>query len=120
MLALLLEEKPVFLQDVTDTEAFFYRRLFFVYLTTAKFIVKKKIDKKKKGDYLMSTITKHDNEMAKIIVDPVLWAEHHLGQKPRWYQEQILRHPHNRIVLRCGRRLGKCIAGDQRILDATT
>lgn len=68
----------------------------------------------------MSMITKHDSEMAKIIVDPVLWAEHHLGQKPRWYQEQILRHPHNRIVLRCGRRLGKCIAGDQRILDATT
>lgn len=68
----------------------------------------------------MSTITKHDDELAKIIVDPVSWAEHHLGQKPRWYQEQILRHPHNRIVLRCGRRLGKCIAGDQRILDAET
>lgn len=68
----------------------------------------------------MSMITKHDNEMAKVLADPVLWAEHHLGQKPRWYQEQILRHPHNRIVLRCGRRLGKCIAGDQRILNATT
>lgn len=46
MPALLLEEKLVFLQDVTKTEAFFYRRLFFVYLTTATFIVKKKIDKK--------------------------------------------------------------------------
>lgn len=59
-------------------------------------------------------------EMIRIMKDPVLWAEKHLNQKPRWYQEQILRHPHNRIVLRCGRRLGKCIAGDQRILNAQT
>lgn len=59
-------------------------------------------------------------QMEKIMRDPVLWAEHHLGQKPRWYQQQILRHPHNRVVLRCGRRLGKCIAGTQRMLNPET
>lgn len=68
----------------------------------------------------MSNITKYDDDVARIMRDPVLWAEKHIGQKPRWYQEQILRHPHNRIVLRCGRRLGKCIAGDQRILNTDT
>lgn len=68
----------------------------------------------------MQAITRYDEDMALIMQDPVKWAETHLGQKPRWYQEQILRHPHNRIVLRCGRRLGKCIAGTQRILNADT
>ena len=68
----------------------------------------------------MSAITKYDDEAARIMRDPVLWTEKHIGQKPRWYQEQILRHPHNRIVLRCGRRLGKCIVGTQRILNAET
>ena len=68
----------------------------------------------------MSNITKYDEDVSRIMRDPVLWAEKHIGQKPRWYQEQILRHPHNRIVLRCGRRLGKCIAGNQRILNTET
>lgn len=66
----------------------------------------------------MDKQTKH--QMEKIMRDPALWAEHHLGQKPRWYQEQILRHPHNRVVLRCGRRLGKCIAGSQRMVNPET
>ncbi len=64
--------------------------------------------------------TLYDDDMVKIMQDPALWAEYHLGQKPRWYQEQILRHPHNRIVLRCGRRIGKCIEASQRILNAET
>ena len=68
----------------------------------------------------MQPITKYDQDVARIMKDPVLWTEAHLGQKPRWYQEQILRHPHHRIVLRCGRRLGKCIAGTQRVLNAET
>ena len=68
----------------------------------------------------MENTVNYSPDVARIMQDPVLWAEHHLGQKPRWYQEQILRHPHNRIVLRCGRRLGKCIAEDQRILDTRT
>lgn len=68
----------------------------------------------------MQQITRQDQDVARIMRDPVLWTEAHLGQKPRWYQEQILRHPHHRIVLRCGRRLGKCIAGTQRVLNAET
>ena len=69
---------------------------------------------------MSKAITRHDEQMAQIMKDPALWAEYHLKQKPRWYQEQILRHPHNRIVLRCGRRLGKCIEASQRILNADT
>lgn len=65
--------------------------------------------------------SKHDKEMQQIMVDPVKWARHHLGgDEPRWYQEEILRHPHNRKVLRCGRRIGKCIEATQRVLDPTT
>lgn len=64
--------------------------------------------------------TDHDREMLEIFSDPVKWATYHLGEKPRWYQEEILRHPHNRKVLRCGRRVGKCIEASQRILDPNT
>lgn len=55
----------------------------------------------------MAKFTKYDQEMLEIFTDPVKWAAHHLGESPRWYQEQILRHPHHRKVLRCGRRIGK-------------
>ncbi|MCU5076802.1 hypothetical protein OB985_04260 [Bacillus cereus] len=68
----------------------------------------------------MSKFTKYDQEMLEIIRDPVKWTEHHLGEKPRWYQEQILRHPHHRKVLRCGRRIGKCIEENQRIINPNT
>ena len=64
--------------------------------------------------------TRHDQEMLEIFMDPVKWATYHLGDKPRWYQEQILRHPHHRKVLRCGRRVGKCIEENQRILNPVT
>lgn len=66
------------------------------------------------------TLSLREQEVARIMKDPVLWIEAHLGQKPRWYQEQALRHPHNRVVLRWGRRLGKCIAGDQRVANSET
>lgn len=66
------------------------------------------------------TLNQKEQELARIMRDPVLWAEAHLGQKPRWYQEQALRHPHNRIVLRWGRRTGKCIAEGQRIANSET
>ena len=72
-------------------------------------------------------ITKYDDEMLSIMRDPVKWAKIHLSGRnldgnagPRWYQEQILRHPHHKKVLRCGRRIGKCIAESQRITDADT
>lgn len=64
--------------------------------------------------------TNHDKEMLQIMRDPAKWAAHHLGESPRWYQEQILRHPHHRKVLRCGRRIGKCIEETQRVLDPIT
>jgi len=61
------------------------------------------------------------SEIEQIVRDPVKFARHHLGGDiPRWYQEEILRHPHHRKVLRCGRRIGKCIAGTQRIMDPLT
>lgn len=69
----------------------------------------------------MSTqFTNNDREVLEIMRDPVKWATHHLGETPRWYQQQILRHPHNRKVLRCGRRIGKCIVENQRVLDPVT
>lgn len=55
----------------------------------------------------MTKFTRHDREMLEIFSDPVKWAAHHLGSPLRWYQAEILRHPHNRKVLRCGRRIGK-------------
>lgn len=61
-----------------------------------------------------------DKEMLRILRDPVLWAKHHLNANPRWYQEEILRHPHHRKVLRCGRRIGKCIEETQRIVNPRT
>ena len=64
--------------------------------------------------------TRQEKEMIRIMQDPVLWIKHHSNSEPRWYQEQALRHPHNRTVLRWGRRLGKCIAEGQRMLDAET
>ena len=68
----------------------------------------------------MQKFTNHDKEMLEITRDPAKWAAHHLGEAPRWYQEQILRHPHHRKVLRCGRRIGKCIVENQRVLDPVT
>ena len=70
-------------------------------------------------------ITKYDDDMLEIMQDPVQWANAHLkinpnDAGPRWYQEQILRHPHNRMVLRCGRRVGKCIVDSQRVLNSET
>lgn len=68
----------------------------------------------------MTKFTKHDQAMIEIFTDPAKWAAHHLGESPRWYQEEILRHPHHRKVLRCGRRIGKCIEENQRVLNPVT
>lgn len=42
-----------------------------------------------------------------IASDPVLWAKHFLGAKPRAYQILVMRDLNSRRVLRWGRRLGK-------------
>ena len=64
--------------------------------------------------------TSSEEEMIRIMRDPVLWAKTHMNAEPRWYQEQVLRHPHNRTALRMGRRTGKCIAEGQRVVNADT
>lgn len=69
---------------------------------------------------MSNKFTRYDQEMLEIFRDPAKWAAHHLGEAPRWYQEEILRHPHHRKVLRCGRRIGKCIEETQRVLDPQT
>ena len=69
---------------------------------------------------MTTKMTNHDKEMTEVMRDPAKWAARHLGEAPRWYQEQILRHPHHRKVLRCGRRIGKCIVENQRVLDPVT
>lgn len=65
---------------------------------------------------MSKALSRKEREVIQIVQDPVLWVREHIG-KPRWYQELVLRHPHHRMVLRMGRRLGKCIAGSERILD---
>lgn len=72
------------------------------------------------GTCMSQSMTNKDKQVAQIMQDPVLWTKHHLGDAPRWYQEQALRHPHNRTVLRWGRRLGKCIAEGQTLVDSET
>lgn len=53
-----------------------------------------------------------EQRKAHIASDPVLWAKHFLGVKPRAYQILILRSEDRRVVLRLGRRAGKtfCLA----------
>lgn len=80
------------------------------------------LDSRKDGIFQVSEITKYDKDMVRMMKDPVKWVKAHLtsddpkDKGARWYQEQILRHPHNRIALRCGRRIGKCIEENQRIM----
>lgn len=64
-------------------------------------------------------LTKKEREVLQIMQDPVQWVTKHISE-PRWYQQLVLRHPHHRTVLRMGRRLGKCIAGTERLLDPST
>ena len=68
---------------------------------------------------MVNNLNKKEQDVLKIMKDPVLWVTEHIGE-PRWYQQLVLRHPHHRILLRMGRRLGKCIAYSQRIMDPET
>lgn len=69
--------------------------------------------------FVADKITEKEKQLVKIMKDPVLWLTEHVNE-PRWYQKLVLRHPHHRTLLRMGRRLGKCIAGTERILDPRT
>lgn len=52
-------------------------------------------------------LDENEQLMLKCLEDPVTWAEVELGEKPRWYQVDMLRDPSKRKVSRCGRRIGK-------------
>lgn len=52
-------------------------------------------------------LTMNHQQQLHISKDPVTFARHFLGVKPRVYQILILRHPNRFKVLRAGRRLGK-------------
>lgn len=57
-----------------------------------------------------------------ILTDPVKWAKEYLNWTARDYQELILEQgaKRRRLVLRLGRRLGKCLPGWVKIFDPTT
>jgi replicative DNA helicase len=48
-----------------------------------------------------------DPDLSASLYDPVLFAQVFLDVTPRWYQQKILRDPHNLKVARWGRRNGK-------------
>jgi hypothetical protein len=52
----------------------------------------------------MNAFTKAELEALRILEDPVLWIEATTGEKPRWYQVEILHDPSIRKVARMGRR----------------
>lgn len=69
-------------------------------------------------------LTEQERKLAKIIKDPVLWAEHTLKDpntlnkplKLRWPQIKVLRDPSTKVVMRFGRRIGKTIALSVKML----
>ena len=70
-------------------------------------------------------------KLNEIMNDPIKWAQAFLRTfnpktkkiepwTARWYQVEMLRDTHTRKVYRCGRRIGKCLPGDTKILDPNT
>lgn len=66
-----------------------------------------------------------------IMSDPIMWAQAFLrafdtSEKKivpwvaRWYQVEMMRDRSTKKVYRCGRRIGKCLPGDTKILDPNT
>lgn len=53
------------------------------------------------------SLSPEELEYAKMLANPVDFAEHFLGWQARWYQRLMLLHPSKRKVVRCGRRTGK-------------
>lgn len=52
-------------------------------------------------------LTHEELEQARVLADPVIWADVYLNFKARDYQKSVLRSKSNRVVLRMGRRTGK-------------
>ena len=51
--------------------------------------------------------TESELELLAVLEDPVLWIESTTGEKARYYQSDMIRHPSIRKVYRLGRRTGK-------------
>ncbi len=60
-------------------------------------------------------VTLAEQKQLHMAKDPVLFARHFLGMEPRAYQALILRDPHEKKILRTGRRLGKALDEDELI-----
>ena len=52
-------------------------------------------------------LTDKEIEILEVLEDPVKWIEATTGEKPRWYQVEMLHDPSIRKVFRLGRRTGK-------------
>lgn len=59
-------------------------------------------------------------ELAEIWEDPVLFATVVLDEEPRWYQKKMIRDDALKKVYRTGRRAGKCVHKDSRIINPVT
>lgn len=57
-----------------------------------------------------------DPEFSRAFTDPVFFSQIILNIEPRWYQKIILRDDGNKKVIRCGRRIGKCVYSESEIL----
>lgn len=79
----------------------------------------------------MSKAQLEKRRLQEIMTDPVKWAQAFLKTfdprskkivpwTARWYQVEMMRDTHTRKVYRCGRRIGKCLPGDTKILDPNT
>lgn len=68
----------------------------------------------------MAALTQEELDAIKILQDPVLWAKITFNWDARWYQQNIVRDTHKRIVIRAGRRIGKCLPGWVTVFDPTT
>ncbi len=83
------------------------------------------------------SLTEEERQLIDILNDPIKWSESTLKIvnkdtgviepfRARWYQSKVIRHiisgepTSNRIVLRWGRRLGKCAPGYVEVLDPST
>lgn len=64
----------------------------------------------------IAQLSPQDLELISVLADPVKFAKVHLDWDARWYQANMLRNSAYRKVARCGRRIGKCIAGQSRIM----
>lgn len=59
--------------------------------------------------------SQEEYEDAIILHDPVSWANYEFEWEPRWYQDWVLGCTADLKLLRCGRRLGKCLVKGTKV-----